>query len=104
VRRLWPAVAAAAVVLTSVAVLVYRGSDSKQPDPKPAGRPFALRPALILAAVLTVALLLGRWGADVLGPQGAVLVAGAAGLADAPPGRSRRPASPPRAMSPSIPR
>ena len=42
-----------------------------------------LRPALILAAVLTLALLLGRWGADALGPQGAVLAAFAAGLADA---------------------
>ena len=33
--------------------------------------------------MLTLALLLGRWGADVLGPQGAVLAAFAAGLADA---------------------
>ena len=35
------------------------------------------------AAVLTIALLIGRWGADVLGPRGAVLAAFAAGLADA---------------------
>ncbi len=37
----------------------------------------------MLAAVLTLALLVGRWGADVLGPRGAVLAAFAAGLADA---------------------
>jgi uncharacterized membrane protein (DUF4010 family) len=41
------------------------------------------KPTLVLAAVLTAALLVGRWGAEVLGPRGAVLAAGAAGLADA---------------------
>jgi uncharacterized membrane protein (DUF4010 family) len=83
-NRLWPAVTAAAVVLVGVAAVVYRGSDSNAPtEPKPAGRPFALRPALVLAAVLVGALLVGRWAADVLGPQGAVLAAAAAGLADA---------------------
>ncbi|AKK27300.1 DUF4010 domain-containing protein [Mycobacterium sp. EPa45] len=100
-RRLWLPVTAAAVVLFGVALAVYRSaSKSQRRDPAPAGdtaddadtadaeskpppRPFALRPALILTAVLTVALLVGRWGADVLGPQGAVLAAFAAGLADA---------------------
>ena len=33
--------------------------------------------------MLIFALLIGRWGADVLGPKGAVLAAFAAGLADA---------------------
>lgn len=109
-RRLWPPVVAGAVVLIVVAFVVYRGARRAEPDPVldedpvvdevvvrvdgsvdrddgapglPAQRPFALRPALILAAVLTFALLVGRWGADVLGPRGAVLAAGAAGLADA---------------------
>lgn len=86
-RRLWPAVLCSALVLAVVAALVYRGAshDVAAPDAPavPAGRPFALRPALILAAVLIVALLVGRWGADVLGPQGAVLAAFGAGLADA---------------------
>jgi uncharacterized membrane protein (DUF4010 family) len=36
-----------------------------------------------LTAILVAALLVGRWGADVLGSRGAVLAAGAAGLADA---------------------
>ncbi|MBI3690542.1 MAG: MgtC/SapB family protein [Mycolicibacterium aromaticivorans] len=91
-RRLWLPVAAGGVVLVGVALLVYRSAAqdrrrtseaTQDAGSTPAARPFALRPALILAAVLTVALLVGRWGADVLGPQGAVLAAFAAGLADA---------------------
>lgn len=102
VRRLWPAAVAGAVVLAGIAAFVYRsaGKTPAPPEDKaredkaggdagsdvvavPATRPFALRPALILAAVLTFALLVGRWGADALGPNGAVLAAFAAGLADA---------------------
>lgn len=90
-RRLWLPVAAAAIVLIGVAAFVYWGAgrdgdgsaDGAGEIGVPAGRPFALRPALILAAVLTFALLLGRWGGDVLGPQGTILAAFAAGLADA---------------------
>jgi uncharacterized membrane protein (DUF4010 family) len=92
-RRLWPPVVAATIVLVGIAAFVYRGaSRNRQENPvegedvevgPPASRPFALRPALVLAAVLTTALLVGRWGADVLGPEGAVLAAFAAGLADA---------------------
>lgn len=95
-RRLWLPVVSGLTVLSGVAALTYRGASRSDPDdtdddedddekapPKPASRPFALRPALVLAAVLTIALLIGRWGADVLGPRGAVLAAFAAGLADA---------------------
>ncbi len=88
-RRLWPPVVAGALVLAAVAGYVYRGavSDgrgvSAETAGAPDGRPFALRPALILTAVLVFALLLGRWGADVMGPRAAVLAAFAAGLADA---------------------
>jgi len=88
-RRLWPPVVAGAVVLAGVVAVVYRGAahDGAHLDGEnaavPTGRPFALRPALILTAVLVSALLVGRWGAEVLGPQGAVLASGAAGLADA---------------------
>ena len=93
-RRLWPPVVAAALVLAGVAAYVYRGAvrDDRavltaagmtETAATPASRPFALRPALILTAVLVCALLLGRWGADVLGPRGAVLAAFGAGLADA---------------------
>lgn len=90
-QRLWPPVAAGAAVLVVIAAVVYRRAGLPEGDPSPeqdtgakaASRPFALRPALILAAVLTLALLVGRWGADVLGSRGAVLAAFAAGLADA---------------------
>ncbi len=90
-RRLWPPVVAAAVVLVGVAAFVYRGgararqqvADCEDAEATKASQPFALRPALILAAVLTFALLVGRWGADALGPQGLVLASFAAGLADA---------------------
>lgn len=91
-RRLWPPVVIAAVVLAGIAAYVYRGAvhdnrtsgaDAAQAEGIAAERPFALRPAMILAAVLVFALLIGRWGADVLGPRGAVLAAFGAGLADA---------------------
>lgn len=87
-KRLWLPVAAGFVVLLAAAALVFRGATRPPDHPAenpaaPADRPFALRPALVLAAVLTGALLVGRWGADVFGPQGAILAAFAAGLADA---------------------
>ncbi|WP_026356664.1 DUF4010 domain-containing protein [Mycobacterium sp. 141] len=90
-RRLWPPVLAGALVLVGVAWFVYRGA--RQPDDeteetddapvRPTSRPFVLRPALVLAAMLTLALLVSRWAAEVLGPNGLVLTAFAAGLADA---------------------
>lgn len=97
-RQLWLPVITGAAALILVVVVVYRGagagppsdgagnpagSDHRSAGPAPAARPFALRPALILAAVLTVALLVGRWGGAVLGPQGTILASLAAGLADA---------------------
>lgn len=91
-RRLWPPVVAGAMVLVVVAAIVYRGASVAPRDaevisvgvePNTAARPFSLRPALVLAAVLVFALSVGRWGADVLGSRGAVLAAAAAGLADA---------------------
>lgn len=89
-RRLWPAVAAGAAVLMAIAALTYWGAARAHGtapdggvDTHPSSRPFALRPALVLAAVLTSALLVGRWGAEVFGSNGTVLAAFAAGLADA---------------------
>jgi uncharacterized membrane protein (DUF4010 family) len=91
-RRLWPPVAAGTIVLVAIAAVVYRGATQSHQknaaeggdvEAMPASRPFALRPAVVLAVVLTLALLVGRWGADMLGPKGAVLAAFAAGLADA---------------------
>lgn len=91
-RRLWPPAVAAAVVLVGVAAFVYRGANQTHQqnaaegegvEATKASQPFALWPAVILAAVLTFALLVGRWGADELGPNGVVLATFVAGLADA---------------------
>ncbi len=46
-------------------------------------RAFVLFPAILLALILTAALLVGRWGSAVLGAKGAVIAATLAGLADA---------------------
>ena len=91
VGYVWPAAAVGAGLIAVVALLGYRHAGGGEPEAgssgdsqvAPADRPFALRPALVLAAILTGALLLGRWAAEVLGAEGAVLAAGAAGLADA---------------------
>ncbi len=82
--RLWPAAGAATVVLSGIAWAGQRRTPAATgPDARPGGRPFALRPALVLTGLLTAALLVGRAGAEALGSSGAVLAAGAAGLADA---------------------
>lgn len=93
--HIWPAVAAGAVSLLAVIVATDRrgrrtpdvpGDAQRESEATAAAvpeRPFALRPVLVLAAVLTGALLLARWAADVFGASGATIAAGAAGLADA---------------------
>lgn len=88
-RRLWPALAIGAVVLAAAAWLISRdvevatsdGELAGEPDVPP--RPFGIAPALVLAGVLTAALLLSRWMIDVIGTGATVVAAGAAGLADA---------------------
>ena len=86
---LLPTVLASGAVLTVAVVLQVRvpGAEAtvEDSDPQDQGpdRAVALRPALVLAAVLTAALLLARWLSEVLGTGGAVVAAAAAGLADA---------------------
>ncbi len=46
-------------------------------------RPFALSPALILAAILTAVLVIARWGSDVFGSSGLIATVAMAGFADA---------------------
>ncbi len=83
-----PSLACGLVTLLGTAgILLRRGQPATTGaahanDEKPV-RPFAFRPALLLALVLTVALFLGRWGAETFGGAGAVTVSGLAGLADA---------------------
>ncbi|MEK7423172.1 MAG: DUF4010 domain-containing protein [Actinomycetota bacterium] len=90
--HLWPAiVAGGSVLVVVVAVTLTRGAATvgadHPPDPDRAvDRPFGVRPALVLAGVLTTAVFVGRWVADVIGPNATVLAAGAAGLADSQAG------------------
>lgn len=85
-RRLWPSAVAGSVALMGVAALVYlhgHRDEQQYNDTRPSSRPFSLRPALVLATVLTVALVFGRWATEVFGTRGAVLAAFTTGLADA---------------------
>jgi len=88
-RALAPSLALGALaLLATAAILLLRPSPpmattDEAPDDEPPPRPFALGPAVLLALVLTVALLVGRWGADTFGAGGAIVVSGLAGLADA---------------------
>jgi|CXWL01.1.fsa_nt_gi uncharacterized membrane protein (DUF4010 family) len=90
--HLWPAiVAGGSVLVVVVAVTLARGAATvgadHAPDPdRVVDRPFGVRPALVLAGVLTTAVFVGRWVADVIGPNATVLAAGAAGLADSQAG------------------
>jgi uncharacterized membrane protein (DUF4010 family) len=109
--ELWPACLAGGLVLTGLALLdrrrhrVQDGADAgrslvaamddgdgdgdgdsngnRNGSGRRTPRPFALRSALVLAAVLVGALLVGRWAAEVFGSSGVYVAAGAAGLADA---------------------
>lgn len=81
--RLLPALLSGGAALLVVAFVVARGSAAPSSPSAAIERPFALRPALVLAAVLTLALLVARAGAAWLGARGAVMAAGVAGLADA---------------------
>jgi uncharacterized membrane protein (DUF4010 family) len=56
------------------------GTESDQAPITP--RPFDIKPVLLLTAVLTIALLLGRWGADAFGTTGLTAVSALIGLAD----------------------
>lgn len=101
-ERLWPSLlAGAALLLITTALMAHRGgatapgdTDQLADDIDPGRaqamsvgssgeRPFGLRPTLILASVLTLALLVGRWVVDVAGARATMIASGAAGLADA---------------------
>jgi uncharacterized membrane protein (DUF4010 family) len=66
---------------------VHRRRADVVAEPAPEGgrpaRPFALWPALLLAALLTAVTLAARWAADVAGPSGTIAAAALAGFADA---------------------
>ncbi|MCB0995364.1 MAG: MgtC/SapB family protein [Acidimicrobiales bacterium] len=86
--QLLPALVAGSIVLVVEVLAKWRGLRSIiTPGPlDSSARPFALLPALILAAVLTAALLLSRWVADVVGTGAVVAISAATGFADAQSG------------------
>ncbi len=73
-----------ALALGTVSIVGGRGASSPgASEPATATRVVTLTPALVLAAILTAAPLVARWGVQVFGARGAVVAVGAAGLADA---------------------
>lgn len=81
--------AAAVVLVIGIAVLLRSNrSAAEVPDTlaesttDPPIRAFALRPALVLAAVITTTVLLSRWASDHLGRGGIIGISALAGLAD----------------------
>ena len=92
--KLWPALAVGVVAMVAMAAIRLARHEDKS-DGKSSNesattstkseieRPFALKSVVVLAGVLTFALLIGRWVADVVGAQATALATGAAGIADA---------------------
>ena len=79
--RLYLPLAAGMVVLVLEAVILSRHQEGID-DQAAAGRPFALVPALILAAVISLVLLLATWLNQRYGASGALIAAAAGSLAD----------------------
>jgi uncharacterized membrane protein (DUF4010 family) len=79
--RLYLPLAAGMVVLVVEAVILSRHQEDIA-DQAAVGRPFALVPALILAAVISLVLLLATWLNQRYGASGALIAAAAGSLAD----------------------
>lgn len=81
--RLAPAMAAGVAVLLAEAWWLGRNDDAEMVEEQPPGQPFALLPALALAAVISLVVVLATWMQDRYGAAGATAVAATGGLADA---------------------
>ena len=91
-ERLWPTLAAGTAAVFAEAAVLYRldrrsrdddaTTESESASGVTGPRPFALKPALALAGVLTLVLLVARWGSEVAGSSGTLAAAGLAGFAD----------------------
>ena len=78
---LYAPTAAAAVVLVVCAWFLSRRAEAVKDDAS-LGRPFALVPALVIAAVISGVLLLAKWLNDVYGAAGATFATAVGSLAD----------------------
>lgn len=81
--RLGPAMAAGVAVLLAEAWWLGRNDAAEVVEERPPGQPFALLPALVLAAVISLVVVLATWMQDRYGAAGATAVAATGGLADA---------------------
>jgi uncharacterized membrane protein (DUF4010 family) len=81
--RLYPAMAAGVAVLLAEAWLLGRNDSAALGEGPSMGRPFALIPALVLASVISLVVVLATWMQDRYGAAGATVVAATGGLADA---------------------
>lgn len=81
--RLGPAMAAGVAVLLAEAWWLGRNDAAEVVEEQPPGQPFALLPALVLAAVISLVVVLATWMQDRYGAAGATAVAATGGLADA---------------------
>jgi uncharacterized membrane protein (DUF4010 family) len=80
---LYAPTAAAAVVLALCAWFLSRRAEAVEKDDASLGRPFALLPALIIAAVISGVLLLAKWLNDIYGASGATFATAVGSIADA---------------------
>jgi len=80
--RLLPAVVLGGFVLAAEAWWLGRKEPTAQSRLEQTGRPFALVPALVLAAVISLVLPLAIWLEDLYGAAGSVAATAAAALAD----------------------
>lgn len=79
--RLLPAIVAGSVVMIAQAWWLGR-SVRGEDDSAPAGRPFAIGPALVLAAIISAVLPIALWLQDRYGAAGALAASATAALAD----------------------
>jgi uncharacterized membrane protein (DUF4010 family) len=75
--------AAGVAVLLAEAWWLGRNDAAEVVEERPPGQPFALLPALVLAAVISLVVVLATWMQDRYGAAGATAVAATGGLADA---------------------
>ena len=80
--RLYAPAAAAAITLALTAWYLSRSVEPGEDDEAQLGRPFALLPALVIAAVIAGVLLLATWLNDRYGASGATLATAVGSLAD----------------------
>lgn len=81
--RLMPAIVAGSLVMSVEAWWLGRAAEESSGATEPTGHPFALAPALLLAAIISAVLPLALWLQERYGVAGSMMATAAGGLADA---------------------